>query len=503
MAETSAMPSAKSAGWSFRRRARVPGHPILLGIGFVILVMMSGVSAWLVDEAKTDSGSASHTREVQNRLSEMQLLMHRVTSSQYGFVVSGSRSYLDLYRRAVDEVPRAFESMRAAMEDNPSQQERLDQLKSLIETRLTDLRVPVEAALEGRVEEAIKLQRVVDNAEVSLAIVSVIDRMRVEEDRLLVEREREARDTRLWALGVSVMGGLTIVALALLSISQVRRSAAAQREAQRQIETINVSLEEKVQERTMALQTANQEIQRFAYIVSHDLRSPLVNIMGFTAELETTRHDLLDRVRANGVPAETIAEIERGPGKDFDESLGFIKAAIAKMDSLINAILRLSRVGHQEFRPERVDLDAVVNAIRGTLTHQLQETGATIAAESLPTIVTDRLAVEQVFSNLLDNAVKYLRKGVIGEVSVTSVEKGNFVVVRVADNGRGIDAKDRERVFELFRRSGQRDRPGEGIGLAHVRMLVRRLGGRISVDSEIGKGSTFTVILPKTFSLEG
>jgi len=474
----------------------------MLAAGFVILVIMCGVTVWLFDEAKRDSGWVTHTVEVGGQLSEMQLLMHRATSSQYGYVVTGSRAYFELYRRALDEIPIMDGKLRASLSDNPEQMQRLDQLKSLIDERLKELQGPVVLALAGRTDEALNLQRKADNPSVSLAIIGVIDRMRVEENELLAARSRDARDTRLWLLGVSLVGGLMIVFLATVSVAEVRRAAAVQRQAQTQLEMINTSLEERVQERTVALQTANQEIQRFAYIVSHDLRSPLVNIMGFTSELETLRHDLFDRMKASGAPPAAIEDIELKVGKDFDESLSFIKAAIGKMDRLIAAILRLSRVGHQEFKPERVDLDAIIRPICSTLAHQLQSTGATITVQPLPTIVTDRLAVEQVFSNLLDNAVKYLRPGVKGEIEVSATEKGNFVIVRVTDNGRGINTADSERIFELFRRSGRQDRPGEGIGLAHVRMLVRRLGGRIGVDSELGKGSVFTVILPRTLVLE-
>lgn len=500
MTGAAALPSSDRGGPFGALRA--PGHPWILGAGFTILVIMCGVSIWLYDRAKEESDWVTHTITVQGQLSELQLLMHRSTSGEYGFIVTGSRAYLDLYRRAADDVPRSFTELRKLMADNPRQLERIAQLEPLIAQRLKQLEEPVVLASSGRAEEALDLQRKNDDPSLSLIIVSLIDRMQAEEEDLLDERAANVRDTRLWLLMVSLVGASLIVVLAAVSVREVQRAAKVQREARRQLETINISLEEKVQERTAALRTANQEIQRFAYIVSHDLRSPLVNIMGFTSELEALRQDLFDRMREGGIPANRVQEIEEGPGKDFDESLSFIKAAIDKMDRLINAILRLSRVGHQEFKTERVDLDAMLHGIRNTLSHQLQASGATVDIRPLPTISTDRLAVEQVFSNLLDNAVKYLRPGVNGEIVVSSAEKGNFVVIRVIDNGRGIDAKDSERIFELFRRSGQQDRPGEGIGLAHVRMLVRRLGGRITVESELGKGTTFMVILPRVLVLE-
>jgi signal transduction histidine kinase len=135
------------------------------------------------------------------------------------------------------------------------------------------------------------------------------------------------------------------------------------------------------------------------------------------------------------------------------------------------------------------------------LAHQAQDVNAKISIGELPTITSDRLALEQVFSNLMDNAVKYLRAGVPGSIEVRATESDGAITYEVHDNGRGIDAKDRERIFDLFRRSGIQDRPGDGIGLAHTRALVRRLGGSINVESEPDRGSIFKVTLPKKFKV--
>jgi signal transduction histidine kinase len=114
----------------------------------------------------------------------------------------------------------------------------------------------------------------------------------------------------------------------------------------------------------------------------------------------------------------------------------------------------------------------------------------------LPEIISDRLAIEQIFSNLIDNAIKYLKPGVPGDISVRGRTKLGFAIFEIADNGRGIDPRDHQRIFDLFRRAGTQDKPGQGIGLAHVRALVRRLGGTMSVASDLHNGSTFTITLP-------
>jgi signal transduction histidine kinase len=232
--------------------------------------------------------------------------------------------------------------------------------------------------------------------------------------------------------------------------------------------------------------------------------------MGFTSELEELRGDIFKRIAALGradtaaspLPVaggetEPVLEGEdRQLSQDFSEALGFIKSSIAKMDRLITAILNLTREGRREFEPVRIDTRELIEGIVATVAHQAAEAQAQIRIEPLPNIVSDRLALEQIFSNLIDNALKYLKPGIPGDISVRGRTKLGFAIFEIADNGRGIDPKDHQRIFDLFRRAGTQDKPGQGIGLAHVRALVRRLAGTMSVQSELNHGSTFTITLP-------
>ncbi|WP_457103779.1 MHYT domain-containing protein [Methylobacterium sp. P5_C11] len=239
------------------------------------------------------------------------------------------------------------------------------------------------------------------------------------------------------------------------------------------------------------LRESNEEIQRYAYIVSHDLRAPLVNVMGFTSELEATREEI--RAALAGHPQAARLDADLG------EALGFIKAAVNRMEGLIAAILKLSREGRRQFSPEALDMAALLRGVADAQRHQAEAAGATVTIDpGLPSIVADRLAVEQVFGNLLDNAVKYLDPNRPGRITITAKSAGTRgICFSVTDNGRGVAARDHARIFELFRRSGPQDCPGEGIGLAHVKALVRSFGGRIEIRSELGIGTTFDVTLPR------
>ena len=340
--------------------------------------------------------------------------------------------------------------------------------------------------------------------------------MRAEEDRLFAQRTATADRTQQLASAVTVAGSGLVIALAGISIFLVRRSSRARDDAETQLRDNYINLETTIDERTADLREANDEIQRFAYIVSHDLRSPLVNIMGFTSELEELRGDIFKRIAAlaraqSAAPAtadnatDSAEPVLEGPDKqlseDFTEALGFIKSSIAKMDRLISAILNLTREGRREFEPVRIEMRELIEGIVATVAHQAAEAEAQIRIEPLPNIVSDRLALEQIFSNLIDNALKYLKTGVPGDIQVRGRTKLGFAIFEIIDNGRGIDPKDHQRIFELFRRAGTQDKPGQGIGLAHVRALVRRLGGTMSVASELHNGSTFTITLPINWTI--
>jgi signal transduction histidine kinase len=325
-----------------------------------------------------------------------------------------------------------------------------------------------------------------------------------------VRREQSTASERLLLL-VTLVGSGLIVLIGALSVILVRRNARQADEARTELAGTNANLERIVAYRTADLTEANEEIQRFAYIVSHDLRSPLVNIMGFTSELEALRKDIFEQVaklsadlaalNAQTAEAGTEAEIDR-LGEDFDEAIRFIKSSIGNMDRLISAVLKLSREGRRQFTPQRVDMNAMLEQIVQTVTHRAAEQGATVTVADLPPVESDRLAIEQIFSNLVDNALKYGRPEEPLRIEISGRGNATHVIYDVRDNGRGIAAQDHQRVFELFRRAGAQDRPGEGIGLAHVRALVRRMGGNMGLNSELGKGSTFTVTLPRRWSVE-
>ena len=491
-------------------RRRAIGQILLLAAGLVVLTIISAGSVHLVNKAREDSRWVVNTVEVENQLSLAQLQLRRAESAQRGYLSTLLPDFQTDFEDAASQLPPALTRLSQLTSDNPVQKRLVDEMLPLINQRIEEFRKTIELARAQHVDDATRIIREGIGRHAMKHIDDLASQMRAEEDRLFILRTTNADRSQTLAASMTGVGSGFVVVLAGISIFLVRRSARARDDAEAMLRDSNLNLEATVDERTADLREANNEIQRFAYIVSHDLRSPLVNIMGFTSELEELRTDIFKRIASLGraaapvspapmVTAETEPELEgedKQLSQDFSEALGFIKSSIAKMDRLISAIINLTREGRREFEPVRIDTRELIEGIVATVAHQAAEANAQIRIEPLPQIVSDRLALEQIFSNLIDNALKYLKPGIPGDISIRGRTKLGFAIFEIADNGRGIDPKDHQRIFDLFRRAGTQDKPGQGIGLAHVRALVRRLGGTMSLQSELHSGSTFTITLP-------
>ncbi len=268
----------------------------------------------------------------------------------------------------------------------------------------------------------------------------------------------------------------------LVAINAIARDVTRERAAQ-----------QKLKDFTLKLARSNKEIKSFAYIVSHDLRAPLVNLKGFAAELAYSIKDLM-RVIPPLLPQLDHRDrvvAEQALNEDIPEALTFIQQSAQRMDSLINQILALSRLGRRELKLEEVNVDEVVSSVLKDLSHQIETHGISVEIGPMPVICADRSAMDQILSNLLSNAIKYRSKERNCHIKVTSHRGEQESVFTISDNGTGIVPGDMDKVFEPFRRAASKDIPGEGMGLAFVQTLLRKLGGRIWCESEHGTGSTF------------
>ena len=466
----------------------VLGFAVVLGVGIVTTRTVAATEAYNAEvrEALVTIGTAD----------AVMLSMMELNSAQRGYIISRDPAFRARYDETRSELDRDFATLKGqyATLDMPSGL--IVEINEAIEARKTTFNEINSLIGSGNIDAAGRSSATA--RESTDGVRDAMARVKQVAYGKLVESQRAATDAGNRAYLLTIAGLIMASLLILGSIVLLARRSAELERANADVRELALTLEQRVDERTADLAEANEEIQRFAYIVSHDLRSPLVNIMGFTAELEEAQAAMADYARAeeNAVPEDVRAAILT----DMPEAMGFIRASTGRMDRLIKAILQISREGRRTLTKDSIDLGALFANLADSVSVQADDADAQIEIGNLPEVVGDRVALEQVFGNLLDNAVKYLRPGVPGRISVTGEARGKRFVIRIQDNGRGIAAHDRKRVFELFRRSGEQDRPGEGIGLAHVQALVRRLGGQIHVESELGEGSCFTVTLPLTMA---
>ncbi len=238
----------------------------------------------------------------------------------------------------------------------------------------------------------------------------------------------------------------------------------------------NARLQEALEQRATDLARSNADLEQFAYVASHDLQEPLRSVVGFTSLLSRRYSGRLD--------------------DDADRFIGRAVAAASRMQVLINDLLSYSRVGRNVDDLESVDTGALLERETDSLHASIEESGAKIVSDDLPTITSDATLLGHVFRNLIGNAIKY-RGEEPPVVQVSAENVGDEWRFAVRDNGIGIDPQFADRIFTIFQRLHAREKySGTGIGLSISKKAVERLGGRIWVESQLGQGATFYFTVP-------
>ncbi len=235
---------------------------------------------------------------------------------------------------------------------------------------------------------------------------------------------------------------------------------------------------EDLRRRTEDLLRSNEELQDFAAVLSHDLRGPLQTLGGSLELLEQESAQALDG------HARTL--------------LGYMRCSVGRMRELISSMLAYSRIGCQRLEMTRCGLSALLVRVLRDRDYTLTAAGASVSSGPLPVVMGDETQLRQLLQNLLENSIKY-RRGDPPRITVRSEEREEDWRISVADNGIGIEPRHFGRIFQLFQRAhpGRADAGGLGVGLATCKRIIERHGGRIWVESEPGRGSTFHFTLPK------
>jgi len=295
------------------------------------------------------------------------------------------------------------------------------------------------------------------------------------------QQQFDAEDVRLMTTLARFTGAALQTIFALDAAKAANQALVAEIEARQQAERalqqINLTLEERVRERTEELERRNQELDQFAYVASHDLKSPLRGIQHLASWIREDAADVLP----------PLSQVH----------LAKLRGRVQRMEKLLDDLLLYSRTGRFRYPLERVDTEELVFSLAEWL---IPPAGfRVLIATPLPTLLTERLPLEMVFRNLIGNAFKHHDRPQAGQVSIAAVEEQEFVRFSVSDNGPGISGEFHDRIFQAFQTLKSRDEvEGSGIGLALVKKMVEYRGGCIQLKSSIGQGATFHFTWPKT-----
>ena len=269
---------------------------------------------------------------------------------------------------------------------------------------------------------------------------------------------------------------------------------------EQQLRASNQQLRANELEREQLLRTVtakNKELQSIVYIASHDLKSPLVNIQGFSGELEDNCNQITKILKEFDPGGEVMDRILPLTEEYIPESLKFISASADKMKVLLDGLLHVSRVGTIDINITALDINQIIKNVCDSMEFEFKAKDVEVSIDDLPDCLGDAEMINQLFSNLVGNSLKYLDPDRKGIIHITGTAEDSHCIYCVSDNGIGIVSEHQPKVFELFHRLNPKDSVGgEGLGLTIVTRILDRLNGHIRVESEPGKGSMFFVSLP-------
>lgn len=240
----------------------------------------------------------------------------------------------------------------------------------------------------------------------------------------------------------------------------------------------------------------NKELEEIIHATSHDLRSPLISVIGFSKNLEKNFQDISSIIE-NDKSSVQLEEMLTPIISDISESIRYVRSSALNMESLLTGLSKVLRIGYVALEKKQLDMNMLISDIKNVIEFQIEEAGAVLEISELPPCFGDQNQIHQLFSNLIGNALKYLDPGRPGVIRVSGFkDESNQSVYCVEDNGMGISPNNHEKIFRLFHQIEPAKSEGQGLGLTIVRRIVDRHNGNIWLESIPGKGSRFFVSLP-------
>jgi signal transduction histidine kinase len=432
----------------------------------VMLVLVSGVGILSVRGYGRSTQWVEHTHEVISELEAVTAALSSAEAARRGFLATGTPFYLEEREAALSMLQDHLQMAKLLTQDNPHQQQRLHDLEAVLAQRASQSNGTIVIAQTEGLAAGQRSLRDHDIPQTTLFATAQVETIENEERALLLVRRGA---DRLWAnvlIGAFVVLLLTVTIVLTWLCLRIRGEM-----AERKRQTLAFDLA------NTALAAANRELESFSYSVSHDLRSPLRAIDGYSQMLEEDYSTHLDTT------AQRYIRIVRGGSQ--------------RMANLIDDLLAFSRLSRQSLNRQTVDMTALAKRAAAEVLDGQPEPKPAVSIADLPPVPGDPALLRQVWTNLIGNAVKYSSKSTAPEVHVRAATEGRLVRYEVQDNGVGFDMKYADKLFGVFQRLHSVDEyPGSGVGLAIVQRIVTRHDGAVTARGERGKGATFGFTLP-------
>jgi signal transduction histidine kinase len=468
-------------------------------IGFVVAALLTsfmGFLSWRSTRlAAADAEWVAHTYAVLGTLDATVRHTSDVETAARGFALTGEEPLLAPFDTALPLIGSDLDALRHLTADNPTQQQRLDALEPQISAAVAFSKRAVAQRRQTRaIPSPGKFQQ---SNQLMDTLRGTIQDMQAEETGLLDQRTGKAKAAKPWTRFITVVGavfGLSFLGLAWFAINReigvsarareeisalnaeleqrVAQRTTALQSSEREVHQLNEELEKRVIQRTAQLEVANQELEAFTYSVSHDLRAPLRHISGFSKIL--------------------VEEFGPSLSPEAQRYLQRIQESTTRMGVLVDDLLNLARLGRKELRCQVTGLDSVVQEVISDLKPESDGRQVEWKVSNLPFVECDPSLIKQVFQNLLSNALKYTRPRASTIIEVNQTNADGQPVVFVRDNGVGFSMKYADKLFGVFQRLHRsEDFEGTGVGLATVQRIIQKHGGRVWVEAELDKGATF------------
>ncbi len=442
---------------------------IVLGFCFSIVVIFGlALTSYLYFNKMIEiTRWASHARRVLYHAEQVRSFSVEIETAQRGYGLTGNELFLEPYQNSINTIRIHLKELDSLTTDNALQHQRIGRLQALVNSRI----IFADSVLLVRKESfekakdlvlTLRGKKLMDN------IKRLLNEIQDEENALITTRSLSARQ-QFFQFVFAFLGlvGSTLIILFIL-MYMINSNLKAR-----------TLTEEKLKQAEQETAKVNSELESFTYSVSHDLRAPLRSINGYAQIL---KEDYADRIDQEG-----------------NRIIDVVSKNAKRMGQLIDDLLGFSRLGRQELRKSRINMDELVKSVLSELLEQQQRKSIVIDVKPLEASSGDVNMIRQVWVNLLSNAIKYSHKKELSRIEVGCTPQNGERVYYVKDNGTGFDMQYEHKLFGVFQRLHKsEDFEGTGVGLALVKRIVDRHKGRIWADAKINEGATFYFSMPRS-----